>query len=62
MSKDDGVDPFPATDATPIERREFEYPLRDHQPAAPVATVRLMLLVGCRPLWHGNHERMPPLG
>jgi hypothetical protein len=39
MGKDDRVDSFAATDATPIERREFEYPFGDHQPSTSMAPV-----------------------
>jgi hypothetical protein len=50
MGEDDGVDSFAATDATPIERRDFQDRLRDHQPSAAMALVGLLLLPPRRPL------------
>lgn len=44
MSENNGVDPFTATHAPPIERPNFEHFLPDHQPAAAMAAVGLALL------------------
>jgi hypothetical protein len=44
MGENDRIDPLAATDAAPIDRPDFEYPLPYHEPTAAVATVGPSLL------------------
>jgi hypothetical protein len=44
MGENDRIDSLAATDATPIDRPDFEYPLLHHEPTAAVATIGPSLL------------------
>jgi len=46
MDENNGIDPFAAADAVPVDRPDFEHFLRDHESAAAMAAVGSPLLLG----------------
>jgi hypothetical protein len=44
MGENDRIDPLAATDAAPIDRTDFEYPLQNHEPTAAMTAIGTSLL------------------